>query len=98
MTVAAGQIGSIASTTASATAALGVLNDVSWTVASWVRQAGCALTGHDMIRHFEPRRVSLECMHCGVRTAGWNLQAEPATTAPSVGYRLPADAANHAMA
>jgi hypothetical protein len=84
--------------TSAAAAALGVLNEASWTVAAWVRQAGCALTGHDMIRHFEPRRVSLQCMHCGVETAGWNLHIGPEEPAAPVPYRLPAKAADHAMA
>jgi hypothetical protein len=37
----------------------------------WVRRAMCGLTGHAMVRHFEPGRMSLECMHCGEQTPGW---------------------------
>lgn len=96
--MSAEQVGQIASTTSTAAAALGVLNEVSWTVATWVRQAGCALTGHDMIRRFEPRRVSLQCMHCGVETPGWSLHTGPEEAAAPLRYRLPAEAADHAMA
>ena len=42
--------------------------------AEWLRRASCGLGGHDMIRHFEPGRVSLECLRCGERTPGWALQ------------------------
>jgi hypothetical protein len=41
---------------------------------SWVRRATCGLTGHDMVRHFEPGRMSLECMHCGEQTPGWAVE------------------------
>jgi hypothetical protein len=46
--------------------------------AEWLRRASCGLSGHDMIRHFEPGRVSLECMRCGERTAGWSVQTTTA--------------------
>ena len=42
--------------------------------AGWMRRASCGLSGHDMIRHFEPDRVSLECMRCGERTPGWTIR------------------------
>ena len=42
--------------------------------AGWLRRASCGLSGHDMIWHFEPGRVSLECMRCGERSPGWALQ------------------------
>jgi len=42
--------------------------------AEWVRRAGCGLSGHDMIRHYEPGRVSLECMSCGERSPGWSIE------------------------
>jgi len=42
--------------------------------AEWLRRASCGLSGHDMIRHFEPGRVSLECLKCGERTPGWTVQ------------------------
>ena len=37
----------------------------------WMRRAACGLTGHAMVRHFEPGRMSLECMHCGEQSPGW---------------------------
>jgi hypothetical protein len=43
--------------------------------AEWLRRASCGLmTGHDMVRHFEPGRVSLECLSCGERTPGWTIE------------------------
>ena len=42
--------------------------------AEWLRRASCGLTGHDMIRHFEPGRVSLEFLSCGERTPGWTIE------------------------
>ena len=36
----------------------------------------CGLRGHDVVRHFEPNRLSLRCLSCGYQTAGWNLQLE----------------------
>lgn len=57
---------------------VGVLNSLWARVSSdalaavgWMRRAVCGLGGHAMVRHFEPGRMSLECMHCGERTAGW---------------------------
>ena len=42
--------------------------------AEWLRRASCGLSGHDMIRHFEPGRVSLECLSCGERSPGWTIE------------------------
>lgn len=39
----------------------------------WVARARCGLTGHAMVRHFEPRRMSLECFCCGKQSAGWTV-------------------------
>jgi hypothetical protein len=41
--------------------------------ATWVRQACCGLGGHSMVKHFEPGRVSLQCLSCGGRTRGWTI-------------------------
>jgi hypothetical protein len=43
-------------------------------VATRVRQAWCGLGGHEMIRRFEPGRVSLQCLSCGGQTRGWTVQ------------------------
>ena len=90
-----GQNGSSASSTA---AALHVLNEASRTVAAWVRQAGCGLTGHEMIRRFEPSRVSLQCLNCGVETAGWTLRGQPEVRAAAPRFRLTGKTVDHAMA
>jgi hypothetical protein len=39
----------------------------------WVRQAWCGVGGHEMVKRFEPGRVSLECLSCGGQTRGWTL-------------------------
>jgi hypothetical protein len=41
--------------------------------AQWVGRACCGMRGHLMVRKFEPHRMSLECMRCGRRTAGWTV-------------------------
>lgn len=41
------------------------------------RQAFCAFRGHDMILHFEPNRLSLQCWACGAQTPGWRLDPRP---------------------
>jgi hypothetical protein len=42
-------------------------------VAGWLGRVECGLTGHVMVRQFEPHRMSLECLRCGERTAGWTF-------------------------
>jgi hypothetical protein len=44
----------------------------------WMRQAVCALRGHDMVLQFEPDRLSLGCLACGARTTGWTIDVNPA--------------------
>jgi len=39
----------------------------------WLRRACCGLGGHMMVLHFEPQRVSLECVGCGKQTPGWRI-------------------------
>jgi hypothetical protein len=43
--------------------------------AGWMVRMQCGLTGHVMVRQFEPHRMSLECLRCGERTAGWTFDA-----------------------
>ena len=38
-----------------------------------VRQFICGLEGHQMVRHFEPTRMSLKCP-CGYETRGWTIR------------------------
>ncbi|HET7697997.1 MAG TPA: hypothetical protein VFK57_19945 [Vicinamibacterales bacterium] len=38
-----------------------------------VRRACCGLGGHQMMLHFEPGRLSLQCVACGAKTAGWRV-------------------------
>jgi hypothetical protein len=49
---------------------------------SWTRRAICGLRGHDMVLHFEPERLSLHCMSCGVRTQGWTIDVNPVYRRP----------------
>ena len=46
-------------------------------VAYWVREVLCGLRGHDMVLHFEPQRLSLRCLGCGVHTQGWTIDVKP---------------------
>lgn len=39
----------------------------------------CVFRGHDSVLHFETDRLSLCCLSCGYRTAGWRL-------GPDIGY------------
>ncbi len=47
-------------------------------VVSRGRQALCGLRGHEMVRHFEPNRLSLRCVACGAQTPGWTIDVRPA--------------------
>jgi hypothetical protein len=44
-------------------------------LAEWVRRARCGLTGHAMVLHLQPQRISLRCMDCGEQTPGWTIRA-----------------------
>ena len=44
----------------------------------WMREAVCALRGHDMILQLEPGRLCLCCLACGARTKGWIIEVNPA--------------------
>ena len=41
---------------------------------AWLRRVRCGLGGHLMVRHFEPGRISLECVGCGKQTPGWSIR------------------------
>jgi len=34
----------------------------------------CALRGHELRLHFEPRRLSLRCVSCGWSSSGWTIE------------------------
>lgn len=34
----------------------------------------CGLNGHDLLRTFEPNRISLRCTSCPYETPGWTLK------------------------
>jgi hypothetical protein len=42
-------------------------------VISRIREAVCALHGHDAMLHFERGRMSLQCVTCGHETPGWTV-------------------------
>ena len=42
-------------------------------VLEWIRHAYCGLHGHDAMLHFEKDRMLLQCVSCGHRTPGWEL-------------------------
>lgn len=44
---------------------------------SRIHQFFCGLTGHNGMKHFSERRMSLVCTDCGHETAGWDLNARP---------------------
>jgi hypothetical protein len=39
-------------------------------------QAFCGLRGHELVRHFEPGRLLLQCIDCGWESPGWTV-SEP---------------------
>ena len=47
------------------------------------KQFSCGLHGHDMLLHFERRRVSLKCVMCGHESPGWSMA--PSTTSKPAG-------------
>ena len=42
-------------------------------IAGWLSRVGCGLSGHTMMRHYEPSRMSLRCLQCGAQTSGWTI-------------------------
>ena|SRR5436309_13879390 len=61
-------------------------------VMEWIRQAYCGLHGHDAMLHFEKDRLALQCVSCGHRTPGWDLNE---TRRPMVTVRT--EPAHHAV-
>jgi hypothetical protein len=71
---------------------IGVIGLVRW-AASRGRQVLCGFRGHEMVRHFEPARLSLRCLACGAETPGWTIDVRPAFR-----RRAPAPAKVHRLA
>src|SRR5947209_2774314 len=46
---------------------------VATRVLDWLRQSYCGMHGHDTMLHFEKDRMFLQCVSCGHRTPGWDL-------------------------
>jgi hypothetical protein len=42
-------------------------------VVSRIRHGLCAVRGHDLVMHFERRRLSLLCSKCGWNSTGWTI-------------------------
>lgn len=47
-----------------------------WQATAVPRQFLCGLTGHELVLHFEPTRLSLFCLRCGKNTSGWTLDVQ----------------------
>lgn len=60
-------------------------------VARAVVRVPCALRGHELVYHFEPGRLSLGCLRCGMNTPGWTIDVNPA-------FRRRAPASVHVLA
>jgi hypothetical protein len=43
----------------------------------------CGARGHEMVRQFEPGRLSLRCLLCGAETSGWMLAVRRAGRHPA---------------
>ena len=41
-----------------------------------LRHLLCGLGGHELVRHFEHDRLTLQCLCCGYQTGGWSLRPE----------------------
>ena len=54
-----------------------------------VREAFCALHGHDNMLHFEHDRMFLKCSSCGHESPGWELNERPPVVARAESKRKP---------
>ena len=52
---------------------LGVVSRVFDALMRQVTRMWCGIHGHDVMLHFEPERLSLECSLCGYATEGWEV-------------------------
>jgi hypothetical protein len=45
----------------------------AWDLLARTHRTLCAMRGHDLFFHFEPRRLSLRCIDCGWESSGWTI-------------------------
>ncbi len=41
--------------------------------AQWIARTWCGFQGHQIMLHFEPNKLSLQCSLCGYATEGWEV-------------------------
>lgn len=46
-------------------------NEWGWRQLVHIHRGLCALRGHDLVLHREPRRLSVRCVDCGWESSGW---------------------------
>jgi hypothetical protein len=56
-------------------------------LAACVRRTLCGMRGHDLVLHFEPRRMSLQCVDCGWESSGWTID-RPRFLSSNARYRV----------
>ena len=52
---------------------LGVLSRVGAAVSRQAARLWCGLSGHLILMHFEPNKLSLQCALCGYKSEGWDV-------------------------
>lgn len=68
-------------------AQIGVRVALSKAVETGLRHLGqflCACHGHELLMHFEPRRLSLRCESCGYESPGWEIGRKPSDAPPAL--------------
>ena len=48
-------------------------------------QMGCGITGHNVLLHYEPTRLSLQCTTCGYESPGWEVGKSGTSASREVG-------------
>ena len=51
-----------------------------------VHRRVCAMRGHGLILHFEPRRLFLRCVDCGWESSGWMIERPRFSDTTGVGH------------
>jgi hypothetical protein len=52
-----------------------------------VGQFQCGITGHNVMLHYEPARLSLQCTSCGYESPGWELAPRRPSPSPHASAR-----------